>query len=162
MARRADLKKERQERSQERRKMMRSFLLSSFICGCIIFSVILFLIPKMILTLEDVLNTFFEEPERSLFMNSPFAYLMAFLQDIGITGYVTIFHFFVSMLLILFFIFFYVALGNIREYQRAVSGWFELIVNWVITIVFAALFFELSNLTVLVLTVTGCLLFSVL
>lgn len=165
MVRRADQKKERAERAKERGKMIETIILSTIICSIIVIVVIGFLISKLIFDLTETLGAAISDFDRDLLLNSPFTYLLLLLQDVGLKGYLTLFHVLISGLLILFFVFLYVTLGNIREYQRAVAGWFELIVVFVVTLVFAIFFMETSseflNLTVVVLTCTGCFAFSV-
>ncbi|MHA1145886.1 MAG: hypothetical protein ACTSRW_14185 [Candidatus Helarchaeota archaeon] len=166
MSRRVEEKRERQSRQIDRSKMMQTIIFSTIICAMLVILIVSFLVPKLILTVSQLPNVSIAFSEVIFFIHSPITYFMLFLGGIGLTSALNAFHIFISIILILFFIFLYVAVGNIREYQRAVAGWFELIATFIVVIILSLLFFDLVpdkffNVTVFVLTLAGCFIFSI-
>ncbi|MHC1592077.1 MAG: hypothetical protein ACXQS8_08315 [Candidatus Helarchaeales archaeon] len=166
MSRRADEKRERQIRQQERSKMIQTIILSTIICTVLFILILSFLIPKLVLTIANMPNVYVDPNELILFQSSPFTLITAILQGIGFVGFLTLFHVLIAGILTLFFIFLYVDLGNIQEYRSAVAGWLELIISLATTLIISLLFFdfkinEYMNVTVFLLTSGGCFLLSI-
>jgi len=142
---RSELKDERRKKQALKSKIQQTIV----ICTAIAIALIIVIISFIIAIYSDeqvVYNTFFKD-------------IYTFLSSFDL-GLVTGFAIFISLILVVFYLFVIIAVANYREYQREVAGWWEIIICIGGT-VGLSLFFDLVLYIPLALTIVGCILITI-